>query len=91
MIDVNFNFNHISNHLQPCPCQELRRFLDPREMVASQILPVTPEQSERCGAPMIDFNGIRPAKVAKMAGNSMSGVCVGAMLLIAALALKPNS
>ena len=79
------------NHTAPSPThlsQEKGRFLTGDEMIASQILPVTPTQALACGAPVLQLGGLSNATKAKMAGNSMSAPCVGLMLLVAAVALE---
>eukprot|EP00438_Fugacium_kawagutii_P000869 Skav215100 [mRNA] locus=scaffold899:136949:138049:- [translate_table: standard] len=70
------------------PGQETKRFLSGDEMIASQVLPVTKKQSLRCGGPMLELESTNNSARGKMAGNSMSAPCVGAVLLIAALALE---
>ena len=68
--------------------QELHRFLTGQEMVTSQVLPTTDSQSFICQAPKLELDGLRNNVVAKMAGNSMSSLCCGSMLLICLLALE---
>ena len=75
-------------NLKALPRQELGRFLTGQEMVTSQILPTTCSQSSICRAPKIELDGLRNNVVAKMAGNSMSSLCCGSMLLICLLALE---
>jgi hypothetical protein len=70
------------------PRQELRRFLTGQEMVTSQILPTTDSQSSICRAPKLQLDGLRNNVLAKMAGNSMSSLCCGSMLLVCLLALE---
>lgn len=70
------------------PRQEKKRFLSGDEMLASQILPVTVQQAKTCGAPRLELQGINNNSRGKMAGNSMSTPCIGAMMLLASIALE---
>ena len=65
-----------------------RRFLTADECLASQVVPVTPAQSQLCGAPRLDTGDASERTVVRMAGNGMHTPCVGVFLLCAMLALE---
>ncbi|CAK9060883.1 Uncharacterized protein SCF082_LOCUS31987, partial [Durusdinium trenchii] len=67
---------------------EKQRFLTGDEMIASQVLPVTVQQASLSGAPKLELGELPNSTKAKMAGNSMSALCCGAMLLTCILALE---
>ena len=67
--------------------QEKARYLDPLELMSTQVLPVTPAQSKKCKAPQLKLDGVPPSQIAKMSGNSMNVPCVAAMCMVAILAL----
>ena len=70
------------------PCfQDQKRFLAPRELLSSQLLPVAPEHARLSGAPVLDLTGVPANHASKMAGNSMNTACVGLFLLAAVLML----
>ena len=71
--------------LQP---QDKKRFVSPKELLSSHILPVTDEHSRICRAPALCLDGVSDGQQSKMAGNSMSSVCVGMVLLAACLSLE---
>lgn len=64
------------------------RYLDPLEMMSSQVLPVTASHARRCGAPKLELDGVPPSQISRMAGNSMNVQCVAAVCLTAILALE---
>ena len=70
--------------------QEKKRFLTGDEMISSQVLPTNDVQATMSNAPKLDLQEFRNSTKAKMAGNSMSALCVGAMLLVCVLALEPK-
>ena len=54
------------------------------------VLPTTKEQSKTCGAPKLEVGDMRNTMMAKCAGNAMSAACMGAIAMIALLALEPR-
>ena len=68
--------------------QEKQRFLTGDEMLASQILPVTAVHAKLSGAPQLQLQDFPNNVKGKMAGNSMSTLCCGTMLLVCILALE---
>ena len=59
-------------------------------MMSAQTIPCTRMQSKAAGAPSVQFHGIKPSKIAAMAGNSLSVPTYGYVLLAAACALEPR-
>lgn len=81
---LRFQVNLSGIFLNP---EERSRFVTPREMLSSHVLPVTSEQAAACMAPKLNLADVPPLQIAKMAGNSMNVQCVAAVLLTAILAL----
>lgn len=69
--------------------QERKRFLEPTELLAAQVVPTTDLQASMCQAPKLNLSGVKRASICKMAGNGMSVPCIGFMLLAAICSLKP--
>jgi len=68
--------------------QEKKRILDPREMLTTHVLPLTPQQRKLCGAPMLQLNGKSNGFMVKAAGNGMNVPTMGAVMLCAILSLE---
>lgn len=68
--------------------QDRHRFLEPCELLSSQLLPTCPEHAKLSGAPQLKLQGVPRNQQAKMAGNSMNAACVGIFLLAAILILE---
>ncbi len=60
------------------------RLLLPVEMLASLVLPVTPEFANTSGVEVMNLSGISEHQLARMAGNGMSIPAVGAVMLVTA-------
>ena len=71
----------------PTILQEKHRFLTGNEMLASQLIPTTAKQAAICSAPVLRV-GDSGLNKGTAAGNTMSTPCVGAIMLIAAMALE---
>ena len=69
--------------------QDAKRFLDAKELLSSQLLPVTREQGRLSRAPPLCLEGSPEGQQQKMAGNSMNAACIGAFLLAAILCFDP--
>ena len=78
---------HVQKLCRAC-CQDKRRFLTGEEMLASQVLPVTSLHASLCGAPKLQVENLPNNVKGRMAGNSMSTLCCGAMLMACILALE---
>jgi len=63
----------------------------PTELLAAQTIPTTNLQARKCMAPKVQVDDTSPKALFRMAGNSMSVPCVGAMIFCAALALRPKN
>ena len=87
---VKFHFNLRSLSLATPGPQDKQRFLTGEEMLNSMVLPTTKEQANACGAPKLELGDMRNTLMAKCAGNSMSAACMGAIAMVALLALEPR-
>lgn len=58
------------------------------EMLVSQVVPITPAQASRCGAPRLAKSQTSERSAKRMAGNGMSVPCVGVFVLFAMMAAE---
>lgn len=64
------------------------RFLQPREALSCQVLPVTKRQSKACGSPMLALPDGMVGSAFNFAGNGMNIPCVGCIMLAAMFGLS---
>lgn len=73
----------------PSPIAKARsRVLSPKEMLCSQVVPVTAGQAKRARAPRVKIDGLTPAHMTRMAGNAMNVPTIGLVLLAAVVCLE---
>ncbi|CAK8992338.1 unnamed protein product [Durusdinium trenchii] len=65
-----------------------RRVMQPLELFATHVLPVTPSQSEAAMAPMLQLDNACTTASVRMSGNAMSVPCIGAVLVATILGLS---